>query len=64
MGQPLLFSLYGKFPQAEIRGKEPVPVPLLGMIPQGTPPIFLRLFYNPCPHRVQINVSQAVDQRF
>ena len=34
----------------------------LGMIPKGTPPIFLGFFHNPCSDGVEIDIGQAVDQ--
>jgi len=60
MGKSHLCALEGELPQPEIQGKETVPVVGLGMVVQGTPPIFYGFFRNPGPDGVEVDIGQAI----
>ena len=55
--------LLTEFGQSKIKRKEAAFVVSLDMIPDGRPSVFLWFLDDLCPHRVQIDIGQTVDQR-
>jgi hypothetical protein len=63
MGKPHLCALEGELFKPEIQGEKLVPIFGLGMVTQGTSPIFFGFFRNPGPDGVEVDIGEAVYKR-